>query len=103
MTGAARSSRGSTWATGVEAGAGAGSGAVYAGWGAGDGAEISNKEGSAFALEPDLDTLGARGFTTFGFLTAAELGTARVVRLTAFLGLPAPAAAELVISDSSMS
>ena len=70
--------------------------------GAESGAASSNKEGSALAPEPDLVALAARGFASFGFFTAEVLGTARVVRLIAFLGLLAPAAAELVISDSSM-
>ena len=55
------------------------------------------------ALEPDLDAFEVRGFAALGFFTAAVLVTARVVRLTAFFVLRAPAAAELVISDSSMS
>ena len=55
------------------------------------------------ALEPALDAFGTRGFAAFGFFTAAVPEIALGVRLTAFLGLPAPAAAELVISDSSMS
>jgi len=54
-------------------------------------------------LEPDLDAFEVRGFAALGFFTATVLVTALVVRLTAFLGLPAPAAAVLVISDSSMS
>jgi hypothetical protein len=55
------------------------------------------------ALDPALDAFGARGFAVFGFFNAAVPEVALGVRLTAFLGLPAPAAAELVISDSSMS
>ena len=75
-------------------------------WITGDGVEtgpaISNSEGSATALDPDLDALVARGFTTRGFLISASLFTARAVFLTAFLGLPARNGAALLISKSSM-